>query len=153
MNRVRRDGIWGRRSAGAYAAFLHDAGLPPSDTLSEEGLRALRVQSGAQGAEAHPPATDVPVSGATPQARHFVAAAEQWPWRSRPGEEFIVPDASGRTALMHAAEQGNRSVGELLPEIEAGVDFGAAHGATALYMAAREVRSGIVRPLIRSGAS
>lgn len=36
------DGRWGARSATAYTAFLRDAGLPPGDTLTPEGLRAMR---------------------------------------------------------------------------------------------------------------
>ena len=69
------DGIWGRRSARAYAAFLRAAGMPPSDTLTEEGLRTLRVQSGASGAKAHPPTGDVPETGPHPDAPHLAPAA------------------------------------------------------------------------------
>ena len=36
------DGRWGARSAKAYVAFLRDAGLPPGDTLTPAGLRAMR---------------------------------------------------------------------------------------------------------------
>ncbi len=149
------DGIWGRRSAEAYAAFLRDVGMTPSDTLSEEGLRALRVQSGARGSEAHSPAADVPVSGPPPHALHLAAAADDASALAEAlasGEGINDLDSSGRTALMHAAEQGHRSVVELLLEAEADVDVRAPDGATALYMAAREGRSEIIRLLMRAGA-
>ena len=42
------DGVWGRRSAEAYRAFLRAAGLPPEDALTPDGLRALRVRAGSQ---------------------------------------------------------------------------------------------------------
>ena len=40
------DGVWGRRSAKAYAAFLEDAGLPAGNTLTPEGFLALRSAAG-----------------------------------------------------------------------------------------------------------
>ena len=70
------DGIWGRRSARAYAAFLRAVGMPPSDTLTEEGLRTLRVQSGASGAAAHPPTWNVPETRPHPDALHLATAAD-----------------------------------------------------------------------------
>ena len=37
------DGRWGPRTAKAYAAFLRDAGMPPGNVLTPEGLRAMRA--------------------------------------------------------------------------------------------------------------
>ena len=37
------DGIWGRRSAQAYQAFLRDVGLPASEQLTLEALRMMRT--------------------------------------------------------------------------------------------------------------
>ena len=36
------DGLWGPRTAKAYAAFLRNAGLPPGKVLTQEALRAMR---------------------------------------------------------------------------------------------------------------
>ncbi len=36
------DGLWGPRTARAYAAFLRDAGLPSGKVLTPEALRAMR---------------------------------------------------------------------------------------------------------------
>ena len=40
------DGIWGRRTAQAYRAFLRDAGLPAAETLTPEALHAMRTLAG-----------------------------------------------------------------------------------------------------------
>ena len=48
------DGKWGGRSADAYASFLREAGLPPGDVLTPEGLHAMRstAKRRGKGAEA-----------------------------------------------------------------------------------------------------
>ena len=44
------DGIWGERTAGAYGAFLRDAGLPAAEVLTPEALRAMRAIAKRKGA-------------------------------------------------------------------------------------------------------
>ena len=43
------DGLWGPRTARAYAAFLRDAGLPFGKVLTREALRAMRGKGKAAG--------------------------------------------------------------------------------------------------------
>ena len=43
------DGIWGRRTAEAYQAFLRDAGLPTADMLTPKALHAMRETVANQG--------------------------------------------------------------------------------------------------------
>ena len=40
------DGVWGPRTAKAYAAFLRDAGLAPGRALTPDALRAMRGMAG-----------------------------------------------------------------------------------------------------------
>ena len=47
------DGIWGARSAAAYRAFLHDAGLPASNVLTLQALLAMHSLAGRQDVEKH----------------------------------------------------------------------------------------------------
>ena len=59
------DGKWGERSAKAYAAFLRDAGQPPGDVLTPQGLHAMRTMAKSRGKGA-----EAGVAGSTkPQAR------------------------------------------------------------------------------------
>lgn len=54
------DGRWGPRSARAYAAFLRDVALPPEETLSPEGLQALRQEARRGWTEPEAPALSQP---------------------------------------------------------------------------------------------
>lgn len=47
------DGVWGARSAAAYRAFLHDAGLPASNVLTLQALLAMHSLAGRQDVEKH----------------------------------------------------------------------------------------------------
>ena len=58
------DGVWGRRTGEAYRAFLRDAGLPATSTLTPEALRAMRAIAKLEIGEAKT-ATDA--GGMTPQ--------------------------------------------------------------------------------------
>ena len=67
------DGVWGRRSASAYRAFFRDAGLPPEDALTPDGLRALRARAGSQVAADALPAEDAALQDAVREAQELLA--------------------------------------------------------------------------------
>ena len=88
-----RDGIWGRRSAQAYRLFLRDAGLPPSEQLTVEALRAMRTIAARQRRAAQlgaiPDAAQEPAAAAGPppveairEAQTLLAALGYDPGRS-----------------------------------------------------------------------
>ena len=58
------DGIWGRRTSNAYLAFLRDAGIPLSERLTPETLRALRETAQRHGAGVEIPIDPMPAQSA-----------------------------------------------------------------------------------------
>ncbi|MCY4443056.1 MAG: SUMF1/EgtB/PvdO family nonheme iron enzyme [Deltaproteobacteria bacterium] len=155
------DGKWGGRSAKAYTAFLRDAGLPPGDTLTPEGLRAMRGVAKRQGAGTVPGAgarakRQQPVAlRPRPEALHRAAKAgdvDGLKAALKAGMDVNARDRRGWTALMHAANKGYKlMVGPLL-EAKADPDVQAADGATALFMASVHGHSEIVELLMKAGA-
>ena len=67
------DGVWGRRSAEAYRAFLRDAGVPHEDALTSDGLRALRARAGSEVAADALPAADAAPQDAVREAQELLA--------------------------------------------------------------------------------
>ncbi len=86
------DGVWGRRSARAYRAFLRDAGLPESAELTAEVLSTMRTlaarQSGndvpdaARDRPAGPPAASPPPVRALREAQTLLQALGYEPGRA-----------------------------------------------------------------------
>ena len=80
-----RDGIWGRRSAQAYRLFLRDAGLPPSEQLTVEALRAMRTIAARQRRAAQlgaiPDAAPEPAASGRPRRPSKRSARHRRCWR------------------------------------------------------------------------
>ena len=94
------DGQWGALSAQAYAAFLGDAGLPSTGTLTPEGLRALHARTEAQGADRGPVAPARQGAGLPADVLH----------RATGGDPALVALLEGRTwaEVQKAAEEAER---------------------------------------------
>ncbi len=70
------DGVWGRRTAIAFRAFLRDAGLPAADSLTPDALRALRRLAARpqEAADRPAPPTPPPPPEAVREAQDLLAA-------------------------------------------------------------------------------
>ena len=70
------DGVWGRRTASAFRAFLRDAGLPAADSLTPDALRALRRLAARpqEAADRPAPPTPPPPPEAVREAQDLLAA-------------------------------------------------------------------------------
>ena len=146
------DGKWGRRTAAAHAAFLRDAGLPPSDALKPAALRALRRVAARQGTAAKPAP---PPAG--PAAQSLVRAVRDGDidGMSAALKAGVNPngrDSRGWTALMHAADKGYRLLVPKLLEARADPDVRTADGATALFLAVLRGHEEIAAMLVRARA-
>ena len=160
------DGVWGRRSVRAYGAFLRDAGLLPAQTLSPQGLRALRAiarsrDGGADtGSGSTADAATPPPARRTPQAMrsealHRAAKAgdlDGLKTALTAGTTVDTRDGTGRTALMHVVDRGYMLLVEPLLAAGANPDMQAPDGATALFMAAAHGHSQIIEQLMEAGA-
>ena len=74
------DGLWGSRSAKAYAAFLRDAGMPPGEMLTLDALRAMRTRA----AEEKAPGAVAKAGAETPSTRAESEARAAGPARPAP---------------------------------------------------------------------
>ena len=81
------DGVWGGRTAGAFRAFLRDAGFPAADGLTPDMLRALRrLAAGPYGAAGGPPAPAPEPTAPGPSCEDAAEGAKCWKEvSSRPG--------------------------------------------------------------------
>ena len=155
------DGRWGGRTAKAYGAFLRDAGLPPSDELTPEGVRAMRAaarrRGGGTGKEAvQSTKPRQPIATASrADALHRAAKTgdiDGLKAALKAGADVNARDRRGWTALMYAANKGYKlMVGPLL-KAKADPDVQAADGATALFMASVHGHSEIIEMLVKAGA-
>ena len=155
------DGQWGGRTAKAYAAFLRDAGLPSSDVLTPEGIRALRAVAKRQRGEAEkqsaqPAQPRRPVALAPrPGALHRAANAGDVDGLNaalKAGVNVNARDGRGWTVLMHAANKGYVLLVAPLLKAGADPDLRAPDGATALFMAAVHGHSEVIDLLMKAGA-
>ena len=162
------DGVWGQGTMTAYRAFLRDMGLPQTDTLTPQALRAMQAAAKQQGialtgdetttAEiaqtSAPSAANVPPS-VSPDALHNAAQTgdiEILKAALATGVDVNARDSRGRTALMHAVDKGYLLLVPLLLETQADVNVRAPDGATALFMAAAHGHTEIVELLMKAGA-
>ena len=145
------DGQWGERTAQAYQAFVRDANLPKTDTLTPAGLKAMRARARQTGAGATPQ----PKAALQPDALHRAAKAGNLNGLEAAlaaGMDVNARDDKGWTALMYVVDKGYVLLVEPLVKAGADLDVRAPDGATALFMATAHGHSEIIEPLIKAGA-
>ena len=149
------DGVWGPRTGRAYTNFLQDAGLPESDILTPQTLRALRAAAAQQGVKAS--AVPAPASGGQTVSRlhEAVSARDIDGLKSAlaAGADVNARGGSGLTPLMQAANNGYvLMVEQILTAPKVDIDARAADGATALFIAAVHGHKEIIELLMKAGA-
>ena len=145
------DGHWGERTVQAYQAFVRDANLPKTDTLTPSALKTMRAMARQAGA------TSVPKPKATlpPDALHRAAKAGNLKGLEAAlaaGAEVNARDDKGWTALMYVVDKGYVLLVEPLLQAKANPDVRAPDGATALFMAVAHGHSEIIPMLMKAGA-
>ena len=154
------DGIWGRRSEEAYRAFLRDVGLPATEKLTPEGLRAMRAiakRRGGRGDENRAAMVERPSAGTTVPSDALHRAAQTGDIVGLTaaldsGVDVDGRDRRGWTALMYATDKQYPLLVEVLLEARANPNARAPDGATALFMAAAHGHSEIIEQLMDVGA-
>ena len=145
------DGQWGERTAEAYRAFVRDANLPVTDTLTPAALKAMRASARQAGAASTPkPKTALP-----PDALHRAAKAGNLKGLEAAlaaGADVNARDEKGWTALMYVVDKGYVLLVEPLLTAKADPNVRAPDGATALFMAAAHGHSEIIPTLMKAGA-
>ena len=104
------DGQWGERTAQAYQAFVRDANLPKTDTLTPFALKTMRARARQAGATSAPQ----PKAALPPEALHRAAKAGNLKGLEAAlagGAEVNARDDKGWTALMYVGGQGLRAAG------------------------------------------
>ncbi len=147
----RPDGQWGERTAQAYQAFVRDANLPMTDTLTPAALKAMRARARQAGAVSSP----TPKAALPPDALHRAAKAGNLKGLEAAlaaGADVNARDDKGWTALMYVVDKGYVLLVEPLLTAKADPDVRAPDGATALFMAAAHGHSEIIPPLMKAGA-
>ena len=145
------DGQWGERTAQAYQAFVRDANLPVTDTLTPAGLKAMRAMARQAGAVSTPK----PKAALPPDALHRAAKAGNLKGLEEAlaaGADVNGRDDKGWTALMYVVDKGYVLLVEPLLTAKADPDVRAPDGATALFMAVAHGHSEIIEPLMKTGA-
>ena len=143
------DGQWGERTAQAYQAFVRDANLPVTDTLTPAALKTMRAMARQAGA------VSTPKAALPPDALHRAAKAGNLKGLEAAlagGADVNARDERGWTALMYVVDKGYVLLVEPLLTAKAEPDVRAPDGATALFMAAAHGHSEIIEPLIKAGA-
>ena len=145
------DGQWGERTAQAYQAFVRDANLPVTDTLTPSALKTMRAMARQAGAVPAPK----PKAALPPDALHRAAKAGNLKGLEAvlaAGAEVNARDDKGWTALMYVVDKGYVLLVEPVLQAKADPDVRAPDGATALFMAAAHGHSEIIPMLMKGGA-
>ena len=145
------DGQWGERTARAYQAFVRDANLPVTDTLTPAALKAMRAKARQAGAVSAPKTkAELP-----PEALHRAAKAGNLKGLEAAlaaGADVNARDDKGWTALMYVVDKGYVLLVEPLLRAKADPDVRAPDGATALFMAVAHGHGEIIPLLMKAGA-
>ena len=145
------DGQWGERTAQAYQAFVRDANLPKTDTLTPSALKTMRVMARQAGAVSTPK----PKPALPPDALHRAAKAGNLKGLEAAlaaGADVNARDDKGWTALMYVVDKGYVLLVEPVLQAQADPDVRAPDGATALFMAVAHGHSEIIPLLMKAGA-
>ena len=143
------DGQWGEHTAQAYQAFVRDANLPVTDTLTPAALKTMRAMARQAGA------VSTPKAALPPDALHRAAKAGNLKGLEAAlagGADVNARDDKGWTALMYVVDKGYVLLVEPLLTAKADVDVRAPDGATALFMAAAHGHGEIIPLLMKAGA-
>ena len=146
---------WDDSLSRAYRAFLRDAGLPASETLTPRGLRSLREVARAEGVAAGTGApVDTAPASASDSLHRAVVAGDIDGAQALLSDGAAVDgrDGQGWTALMHAANKGYVLLVEMLLRAGASPDIRAPDGATALFIAVMNGHPEAIALLMRAGA-
>ena len=145
------EGQWGERTAQAYQAFVRDANLPITDTLTPAALKAMRARARQAGAVTTPK----PKPTQPPDALHRAAKAGNLKGLEAAlaaGANVNARDDNGWTALMYVVDKGYVLLVEPLLTAKADLDVRAPDGATALFMATAHGHGEIIPLLMQAGA-
>ena len=145
------DGHWGERTAQAYQAFVRDANLPKTDTLTPSVLKTMRARARQAGAVTAPK----PKATLPPDALHRAAKAGNLKGLEAAlasGAEVNARDDKGWTALMYVVDKGYVLLVEPVLQAKSDPDVRAPDGATALFMAVAHGHAEIIPLLMRAGA-
>ena len=137
------DGRWSARTAQAFQAFVRDANLPMTDTLTPAALKAMRAMA------------PQPKAALPPDALHRAAKAGNLKGLEAAlaaGADVNSRDDKGWTALMYVVDKGYVLLVEPLLTAKADPNVRAPDGATALFMAAAHGHSEIIPTLMKAGA-
>ena len=143
------DGQWGERTAEAYRAFVRDANLPVTDTLTPAALKTMRAMARQAGA------VSTPKAALPPDALHRAAKAGNLKGLEAAlsaGADVNARDDKGWTALMYVVDKGYVLLVEPLMQAKADLDVRAPDGATALFMAVAHGHSEVITKLMKAGA-
>ena len=145
------DGHWGERTVQAYQAFVRDANLPVTDTMTPFALKTMRARARQAGAVSVPK----PKATLPPDALHRAAKAGNLKGLEAAlaaGAEVNARDDKGWTALMYVVDKGYVLLVEPVVQAKADPDVRAPDGATALFMAVAHGHLEIIPLLMRAGA-
>ena len=160
------DGVWGPKSASAFAAFSRDTGLPSSNVLTPGAIFFMRdlVQQYGTDSQLTPSAeTSQADGGDESSARNQVSqnavilsaiTGELSTLRTAidNGENLDEVDQRGWTALMYSVNKRQLPAVKTLVEAGANVNARAPDGATPLFMAVVLGQPQIVEALMQAGA-
>ena len=145
------DGQWGARTAQAYRAFVRDANLPVTDTLTPAALKTMRAMARQAGAVSTPKLK----AALPPDALHRAAKAGNLKGLEAAlaaGADVNARDDKGWTALLYVVDKGYVLLVEPLVQAKADPDVRAPDEATALFMAVAHGHSEIIPLLMKAGA-